>query len=570
MSASNSTNGRSLRFAFLIRVSTEKQDQQGESLRIQKADNTRDVATLGGRIVAQYGGQEHATPGWEHAEVDRLLADAAKGRLDAVIVNKSDRWSRDNAKSEEGLEVFARGGVRFFVRTREYNLHDEDDRFSIGIDVLIGQRTARSYARRALRSRIARAERGLPSSSGRLPFGRVFVWANKQRMNGTWEIDSEAKALIEDVARRYLGGEPLKKLAREHGLKYWHLRHTLVERCSDTWAQEFHSDKLNVHESVPTKVPRLLDDGTIKAVRARLAAGNTYIRKGGRKVNDYLLSGFIFCEACGCNLCGRIDRHGKTYYEHSYAARQVRCPLSPRPRVQARRLESEVVRELVDMFGNPAAIERAFRASQPDREKEQKRKVVAEAKLTAVTKKRVNVLDAVADGLFTRDQVRAKLAEIEADEAHWREELDRVNELLADAPDEAALDAYLEWRDERFNDLRRASVDQVNEALAASGSPSRVKWRDGPRFEVIDRNSNMVLDGSNNVCTFVGMCTPEGMADQRRLVEAVFCRPVNGKPAGIYVFPEGEHLHYRRKNKRWGFTLRGLLPFEKVVMGGGR
>jgi DNA invertase Pin-like site-specific DNA recombinase len=96
-------NGKLERFASLVRVSTEKQEQQGESLRTQTKNNDRDVARLGGRIVECYGGQEHATPGWEKGEVDRLIADAARGKFDAVIVTYADRWSRDNAKSKEGL-----------------------------------------------------------------------------------------------------------------------------------------------------------------------------------------------------------------------------------------------------------------------------------------------------------------------------------------------------------------------------------------------------------------------------------------------------------------------------------
>jgi hypothetical protein len=51
-----------LRFAVLIRVSTEKQERRGESLRAQ-AEQSRDAAgSLNGEIVATYAGQEHATP----------------------------------------------------------------------------------------------------------------------------------------------------------------------------------------------------------------------------------------------------------------------------------------------------------------------------------------------------------------------------------------------------------------------------------------------------------------------------------------------------------------------------
>jgi hypothetical protein len=56
---------KKLRFAPIIRVSTDKQEQQGESLRTQKTQILQYVESLGGEIPAncwRYSGQEHATP----------------------------------------------------------------------------------------------------------------------------------------------------------------------------------------------------------------------------------------------------------------------------------------------------------------------------------------------------------------------------------------------------------------------------------------------------------------------------------------------------------------------------
>src|SRR5262245_16035527 len=103
--ATGNGNGRPIRFAALIRVSTEAQERQGESLRTQRKDNETCVEQLGGSIAGFYGGQEHGTPGWERKEFDRLLRDAAAGLFDAVIVNHIDRWGRDDKRSIEGLDI---------------------------------------------------------------------------------------------------------------------------------------------------------------------------------------------------------------------------------------------------------------------------------------------------------------------------------------------------------------------------------------------------------------------------------------------------------------------------------
>ena len=92
---------KQIRFAALIRVSTERQEKR-ESLRTQRSQIKTAVGLQEGKIVKWYGGQEHATEGWEKQEFDRLLADAQKTpRLfDAVMITDPDRYSRDNLKAE--------------------------------------------------------------------------------------------------------------------------------------------------------------------------------------------------------------------------------------------------------------------------------------------------------------------------------------------------------------------------------------------------------------------------------------------------------------------------------------
>jgi len=135
-----------LRFAALIRVSTEKQSEKGESLRTQDNDTKQYSNLLGGKIVARYGGQEHATPNWEKGEVDRLIRDAALNKFDAVIVSNVFRWSRDNVKSKEGLAAFLKHRVRFFVGMVEFDLFSPQHKLFLGMSAEIGEFNAGKVA----------------------------------------------------------------------------------------------------------------------------------------------------------------------------------------------------------------------------------------------------------------------------------------------------------------------------------------------------------------------------------------------------------------------------------------
>ena len=119
-----------LRFAPIIRVSTERQEKQGESLGTQKKQITEAVNILGGTIPTKlfdkYCGQEHATPDFERKKFDKLLEDCAKDLFDAVIVADVSRFSRDNLRSEEAVRIFKKNKIRFFALTQEYDLFSPD------------------------------------------------------------------------------------------------------------------------------------------------------------------------------------------------------------------------------------------------------------------------------------------------------------------------------------------------------------------------------------------------------------------------------------------------------------
>src|SRR5262249_43230252 len=148
---------------------------------------------------------------------------------DAVIVAYPDRWSKDNAKSKEGLEVLRQHGKRFFVGTMEMNLFDPNVRLILGVQAEIGEFLALQTAKKSMGNRIARAQRGVPVC-GHLPFGRTW-----DKVKGEWGIDEKKQALIAEAARRYLAGESLVNVAAELGIAHSFLHATLMERCGTQW-----------------------------------------------------------------------------------------------------------------------------------------------------------------------------------------------------------------------------------------------------------------------------------------------------------------------------------------------
>lgn len=516
-------HGKPLRIAALIRVSTEKQERKGESLRTQGNQIEQATAALGAKIVRRYAGQEHATEGYERQLLDRLLADAANPDrpFDAVMVADPTRWSRDNVKSEQGLELLKDAGVRFFVLTTEHDLYDPQARLFLGLSSTIGAFHARVQKQKSLLNRIARAKASNAPTCGRLPFGRVWDADRKE-----WSVDPDKKAMIEDVAARYLAGESLPKLAREYGVNHANLCKILRERCGDAWEQEFRADDLNIAETVRVAVPRLLDESTIRAVLRCLEKNRTYGHKPPRSAYDFLLRGCIFCAGCGYSLMGQTNPNGRHYYRHARHEWGRECPFKePRPWVRAERIEEAVVADLFNMFGNPAAIERSVRAAVPDCDKALRRRARVEEELAKLAQARDRVLALVIEDHLTESQAAKKLGELKGREGVLRDELGRLNAALADVPDPADVRRYVE----RF----------------------------GESVVVFDDGGNQYA-GGNDVQSFLLMSRQE----RRALVESVFGAHLpDGTPGGVYIKPAGGQ---RFRRKQFTYELRGRLAWRGV------
>lgn len=512
------------RFAGLIRVSTEKQEKQGESLLTQRKSLEKDVEQLGGKIVAWYGGQEHATLGWERGEVDRLIADAGRSKWEAVMVAYADRWSRDNLKSKEGLEAFRRAGARFFVGSSEMNLFDPQVRFLLGMHAEVGEFLALQTTKKTLESKIERAKRGIPTS-GSWPFGRV--WNSETK---TWSINPQAQALIQEVARRVLDGEQLGKLAILNNMAVANLWKILRHRCGDDWQQTFRCKALNIQEAVPCKIPRLLDDKTIRAVAVALESRRRFLHKPPRS-RDYLLSGRVFC-ICGYSLTGEFDKRcGLAYYHHHIDNRwkksRCSCPIRPRPRVRADWLESEVIHQLFSLFGNPAAIERAVQSAVPRNEEMVVRKEHLDLELAKIERARDRILALVIKDVLTDEQAEKQLRELKTGEDEMREERDRIARQLDSLPSQEELRIY---------------VEKVNEMIFLQ-----------------DDLGNSRLGGND-----VGSLLAMSYTDKRELIEAVFAKPFSdGSPAGVYVGPSSEPRQGKRRS--WCLLFKGQFQFNAVV-----
>jgi hypothetical protein len=504
--------------------------------------------------------------------------------FDAVIVAYPDRWSRDNAKSKEGLEAFRKAGVKFFVGATEMNLWDPNHRFMLGMSAEVGEFMALQTAKKSLENRIERARKGHPAVGG-LPFGRTYDPSAPEGKQ--WGIDAQKQAVIKDIAERYLAGESLVKLCQEYHLNHSYTCVVLRERCGDVWQQEFISKALNMHEVVPMAVPRLLDEATIKAVKARMEDRRTV--RHGKPTHDYALNGFVFCGVCGYNLTGQPERSGsaRLYYRHH---KRGGCTVHPRPWVPAAALERNILRELFALFGNPAAIERAVKAAVPDCDVLLRRRLRLNDELSGISKARANILDLVTKSLVTMADAAKQLGALKERESTLRAEVERINAQVAHV-DLGAEPGFVE-RSANADGDGDGTPDSILVFDAAGerivGGNDLASWfslmNTPPRAAAEKKKAAALVEESAGVAVPASLSALGGRMvqaqttllkqaarDRRALIEAVFGKRLpDGRPAGVYITPQGARPARAKdgaedgrasRSRPYTYEIRGNLAF---------
>jgi site-specific DNA recombinase len=524
---------KTVRAVGYCRTSGEGQ-RDNASIPVQKEAITRFAEVNGLRLVGWYVDECKSGSKVEgRGDFQKLMKDAGQDIFDAVVIFDVSRFGRDGMvilQSAKTLQdVF---GVR--VVDTKGGFDTVGSTISNYVHAGMAEEEKRNFLRRTKNAKIRLARENNAPIGSKRPFGRVWKQTGRRPSDGVWVLDPDKKVMIEDVARRYLNGEPLPKLATQYRVNHSNLCKILRERCGPTWVQRVRCHELGIDEEIEVTVPELLPPETVKAVQHRLVANRTYLHKPPRSVHEYLLSGRVFCRGCGYCLIGQTNPRGQRYYRHPHQDRvrpcTARCGWVP-----GNRLEVEVLSELFKLYGNPAAIARAVNAAVPDLDELTGRRDRLVKELAKVEAQRSRVVDAIADGTITKAQAKARLDSIADQEAAIRAEMDQLAVRLGSVPDAEAVRCFVQ----------------------TFGS------KESPAIGVYDHSGREVA-GGNSVSNWLLLMERESGQDRRSLIESAFGAPLaDGTPAGVYVSPPPAGIKYRPKKYR--FTLRGRLDFEVVV-----
>jgi site-specific DNA recombinase len=356
-------------------------------------------------------------------DYQRLIQLAEGDKISHVILFKADRLSRDDAEFTRVARRLMQLGIEIHD-TLTGRLTPE----MVGFHAFQANYEVRNISARTTMGMTFKAQAG--RRVGRPPLGYC-----RTLTKGVYEKDPVAGDVITELFARYAAGEGLRPLTR------W-LNATLgLNKCPSAvsrllknpfykgitvWGKERKS-KIDGRYARPRDEwvfarhdAPLVDDATWDTVQARLALAANVGQHRARPAR-YLLSGLIRCAACGYRMCGHQFRDGY----HLYVCDPCRATRSQRRVHQA-------VRTLLE--GVPIGAQRITAALEAnerrDHEEAGAELAALDARLTALTQRRVRLTALYADGQIDGQDYAATLAETDKERAKLRTEREALEQIL--------------------------------------------------------------------------------------------------------------------------------------------
>lgn len=300
--ASRSAAGRAV---IYTRVSSDR-DGGGRSVGEQEAECRAECERRGWTVAHVLTDNSFSATRWArrdrpaYAELARLLA---SGEVDVLVTWEASRSQRDLTAYAALRDVSAQHGVRWSYSGRLYDMTDDDDRFSTGVDALVSEREAGLTRKRIIRSVEARAERG--GAHGRLPDGYAVEYDPKTGKVARRVLDPVRAPLIREAAHRVLAGESAWSIAADFNARGFTSRTgkpwsgaNLVKRLQTPTVCGRRVFRGEVLEGVRGDWPAILTEDEYDRLQAVFADPARKTTRGGNRVR-WLGTGIFRCGVCG-------------------------------------------------------------------------------------------------------------------------------------------------------------------------------------------------------------------------------------------------------------------------------
>ena len=301
-----------IRVALYIRVSTDRQAKEGDSLEAQEKA-LRDYAKEHNYIIVDVyvdGGESGQKI--KRTNLQRMLKDVEDGKIDLVIMTKLDRWFRNVSDFYKVIEVLKQNKVNWKTIWEDYDTTTASGEFWLNMSLALGQMEAQRTGERINDIFEHKFKVQKTVCSGAKIFG-YDIDKNKRLV-----INEEEADQINQLFDKYIETNNLSETTRwfQKNIKKRSYESIRLYLTNTAYIGQYRHirKKTKEVEIIEDFSPTIVDINKFNKVQKLLKSNvkkHTGTSESGNKT-DYIFNRFIYCK-CGRKLAGKHSK-GKHYY----------------------------------------------------------------------------------------------------------------------------------------------------------------------------------------------------------------------------------------------------------------
>lgn len=422
-----------LKAASYERVSSDEQAREGFSLEVQGEKNVAHIKIQGWELCDRYIDAGKSAKNLKRPDMQRLLKDIDRGKINVVVVHKLDRLTRNVGDLHELLSLFEKKEIKLVSITENIDTSSAMGRMFVYMLGIFAQWYRENLSEEVVKGQKKRAENGLRNTAQR-PYGY-----NVSSDDLSLAINEEEAAVVRRIFEQYIAGWGRVKIAKElnkdgipanrggdwHDSAIGHLVRNPTYIGAVHWKEKDadENDRVITHDSHEPIISIEMWDETRRIIDRR--------QEGSISSSSY---DFPYATVVKCGECGK-SYHGKMISRvnkrSNYNRPTYRCAGKyKRNECDSRHIAEDVMDELFINF--LSAFD--FETSQPERKLNEKDSAKEIKRLTKLIDesdtKRKNYARAMGNGKLDYD-LFAELMDEELSKAKkWQDELSQLNQLV--------------------------------------------------------------------------------------------------------------------------------------------
>lgn len=305
--------------ALYIRVSTEEQALNGDSLRTQREELTKYALKNGFHIYGIYEDDGFSATNLKRPALQRLLNDVKQNKINRILITKLDRLSRGVRNYYKILDALDEHGVFWQTVFEKYDSSTASGRLHINIMLSVAENESAQTSER-IRSVFKTKVESKEIISGKIPIGL-------KKENKKVVIDDKTKQVVLDAFNFHAETTSVYRTFRKLDLKYPELKLNYMRTYRMLTNKLYIGIKETRYGEVKGYCPAIID-------KDKFYATQKLMNKNQRKPTHENAGGYIFqkllkCSECKHYLGGKFypknNDTSKYYYVCKHHATTFKC-----------------------------------------------------------------------------------------------------------------------------------------------------------------------------------------------------------------------------------------------------